>query len=137
MLELAKNAFARLLWLAKTVLKEAGVIQIWFSHVPWKEDRAHADKDNMMENRQQYLLMGFQTGVLRMIMLKSIKIQRASPSTACKQVASTFVENGFQLRRLFYNSFGLRSQEKDNLYRDTCLNFCLFTEYNFSAHNCF
>ena len=59
MLELAKNNCTRLLWLAKTVWKEAGVIQIWFSHMPWKEDRAHADKENMYKNIQQYLFMGF------------------------------------------------------------------------------
>ena len=34
MLELAKNDCARLLLFAKTVLKEAGVILLWFSHVP-------------------------------------------------------------------------------------------------------
>ena len=33
-LDFAKNDCALSLSLAKTVLKEAGVIQIWFSHVP-------------------------------------------------------------------------------------------------------
>ena len=38
-----------LLWLAKTVLKEAGVIPVWFSHVPWKEECAYADKKNIQK----------------------------------------------------------------------------------------
>ena len=33
-LELAENDFARLFWLAKTMLKEANLIQIWFSQLP-------------------------------------------------------------------------------------------------------
>ena len=37
------------------VLKGAGVVQIWFSHVPWTKDHAHADKENMYKNIQQYL----------------------------------------------------------------------------------
>ena len=68
MLDLAKNDCALSLWLAKTVLKEAGVIQIWFSHVPWTDESAHADKENMMKNMQQYLFASFQTGVFRMAM---------------------------------------------------------------------
>ena len=60
MLELAKNDCARLLCLAKMELKEAGIIQIWFSYVPGTEDRAHANKENMMKNIQ-YLSTGFQT----------------------------------------------------------------------------
>ena len=64
MLDLAKNDdCARLFWLDKTVLKEAGVIQIWFFHVPWTNESAYDDKEDMMKNRQQYLFMGFQTGV--------------------------------------------------------------------------
>ena len=55
MLDLAKSDCAQLLWLAKTVLKEAGVLEIWFSHVPWTDESAHANKENMMENIQQYL----------------------------------------------------------------------------------
>ena len=54
----------------KTVLRETGVIQIWFSHVPWTEDRAHAGKENMMKNIQQYLFMDSQTGVFSMTMVR-------------------------------------------------------------------
>ena len=57
MLELAKNDCARLL--AKTFSKEAGIIQIWFSYVPWTEDLAHAAKENMNKNMHQYLSMSF------------------------------------------------------------------------------
>ena len=71
MLDVAKNDCARLLWLAKTVLKEASVIQIWFSHVPWTDESARANKENMYKNIQQYLFMGFQTGVFRLIMVKT------------------------------------------------------------------
>ena len=48
MLDFAKNDCALSLWLAKTVLKEARVIQIWFSYVPWTDESTQADKENMM-----------------------------------------------------------------------------------------
>ena len=51
------------------MLKEAGVIQIRFSHVPLKDKSAHADKENKMKNIQQYLFMSFQTGVFRKSMV--------------------------------------------------------------------
>ena len=71
MLELAKNDCARLLWLAEMVSEEAGIIQIWFSHVPWTEDRAHADKENMVKNIQEYFLMGFQTVFIEWLCLNT------------------------------------------------------------------
>ena len=46
-MELAKNGCAQLLLLAKTVLKEAYIVQSLFSRVPWMEDCAHANKENM------------------------------------------------------------------------------------------
>ena len=39
MLDLPKNDCALSLWFAKTVLEEADVIQIWFSRVPWRDER--------------------------------------------------------------------------------------------------
>ena len=72
MLDLAQNDCALSFWLAKTVLKEADVIQIWFSHVPWTDESAHADEENMMKNIQQYLFMSFQIGVFRMTMIRQI-----------------------------------------------------------------
>ena len=53
MLDSAKNDCALSLWLAKTALKEAGVIQISFSRVLWTDKSAHACKENMMKNIQQ------------------------------------------------------------------------------------
>ena len=70
---IAKNDCALSLSLAKTVLKEAGVIQIWFSHVPCMDESAHADKKNMMKNIRQYLFMSFQTSAFRMTMVCQIQ----------------------------------------------------------------
>ena len=51
---LAKNDCAPSLWLVKTVSKEVCVIQIWFSHVPWTDESANADKENMIKNIQPF-----------------------------------------------------------------------------------
>ena len=73
MLDLAENDCPLSRWLAKTVLKEAGDIQIWFSYVPWTDESAHADKVNMIKNIQQYIFMSFQTGVFRITMVWPIR----------------------------------------------------------------
>ena len=52
------------------MLKEVGVVEIWFSDVPCTKESAHADKENMMKNIQKYLFMSFQTGVFRMTMIR-------------------------------------------------------------------
>ena len=36
------------------------------------DESAHADKENIMKNIQQYLFMSFRTGVFRMTMIVSI-----------------------------------------------------------------
>ena len=52
------------------VLTEAGIIQISFSRVPWAEDHAYPDKENMYKNMQRYLFMSVHTGIFGITMLQ-------------------------------------------------------------------
>ena len=113
------------------MLKEAGVIQVCFSHVPCMDDREseHVDKENMMKNIQQYLFMGFQKGDFRMTMVKATIVVTdnyfSSPkiSTLCQ---SSVINDHRQIVAIDVVDQKNSSRERENESTVVCC--CLFKQ---------